>query len=285
MRLVHEQADLANAIKLARAEAEGAFGSGELILEKAIIKPRHVEIQVFADTMGNTVHLGERDCSVQRRHQKVVEEAPAPGITEEQRAFIGARCAKACSDMGYEGAGTFEFLYENNEFYFIEMNTRVQVEHPVTEAITGLDLIALQIAIAEGQPLPMTQADIRLHGHAVECRLNAEDIANNFMPNAGRVTQVWFPSMPSLRVDTYLQPGAMIPPYYDSMVAKLIAWGDTREAAIAVMQDALKVCVLDGVKTNIPLHAAIMDDPIFRAGGVDTTYMAGLLPTLTGEGQ
>ena len=286
MKRVNSAEDLPGQLDLAIAEATAAFGDGRVYLERFVTVGRHVEVQILSD--GETIlHAGERDCSVQRRYQKVVEEAPAPHLPEALRAGLLDAAIAYARHINYRSLGTVEFLVdvERAEFYFLEMNARVQVEHPVTEAITGLDLIALQIAIAEGQPLPMTQADIRLHGHAVECRLNAEDIANNFMPNAGRVTQVWFPSMPGLRVDTYLQPGAMIPPYYDSMVAKLIAWGDTREAAIAVMQDALKVCVLDGVKTNIPLHAAIMDDPIFRAGGVDTTYLAGLLPTLTGEGQ
>ena len=286
MKRVNSAEELPGQLDLAIAEATAAFGDGRVYLERFVTVGRHVEVQILSD--GETIlHAGERDCSVQRRYQKVVEEAPAPHLPEALRAGLLDAAIAYARHINYRSLGTVEFLVdvERAEFYFLEMNARVQVEHPVTEAITGLDLIALQIAIAEGQPLPMTQADIRLHGHAVECRLNAEDIANNFMPNAGRVTQVWFPSMPGLRVDTYLQPGAMIPPYYDSMVAKLIAWGDTREAAIAVMQDALKVCVLDGVKTNIPLHAAIMDDPIFRAGGVDTTYLAGLLPTLTGEGQ
>jgi acetyl-CoA carboxylase biotin carboxylase subunit len=286
MKRVNSAEDLPGQLDLAIAEATAAFGDGRVYLERFVTVGRHVEVQILSD--GETIlHAGERDCSVQRRYQKVVEEAPAPHLPEALRAGLLDAAIAYARHINYRSLGTVEFLVdvERAEFYFLEMNARVQVEHPVTEAITGLDLIALQIAIAEGQPLPMTQADIRLHGHAVECRLNAEDIANNFMPNAGRVTQVWFPSMPGLRVDTYLQPGAMIPPYYDSMVAKLITWGDTREAAIAVMQDALKVCVLDGVKTNIPLHAAIMDDPIFRAGGVDTTYLAGLLPTLTGEGQ
>ena len=286
MKRVNSAEELPGQLDLAIAEATAAFGDGRVYLERFVTVGRHVEVQILSD--GETIlHAGERDCSVQRRYQKVVEEAPAPHLPEALRAGLLDAAIAYARHINYRSLGTVEFLVdvERAEFYFLEMNARVQVEHPVTEAITGLDLIALQIAIAEGQPLPMTQADIRLHGHAVECRLNAEDIANNFMPNAGRVTQVWFPSMPGLRVDTYLQPGAMIPPYYDSMVAKLITWGDTREAAIAVMQDALKVCVLDGVKTNIPLHAAIMDDPIFRAGGVDTTYLAGLLPTLTGEGQ
>lgn len=284
MKRVNTAKDLPGQLDLATAEAAAAFGDARVYLERFVTVGRHVEVQILSD--GATIlHAGERDCSVQRRYQKLVEEAPAPQLPETLRQGLLEAAVAYARHINYRSLGTVEFLVdvERSEFYFLEMNARVQVEHPVTEAITGLDLIALQIAIAEGQALPMTQAEIRLHGHAIECRLNAEDVANNFIPNAGQVSQVWFPFLPGLRVDTYLQPGAMIPPYYDSLVAKLIAWGETREAAIAVMQDALRVCVLNGVKTNMPLHAAIMADATFQAGGVDTNYLAGLLPTLTGE--
>lgn len=286
MKRVNSAADLPGQLDLAIAEATAAFGDGRVYLERFVTVGRHVEVQILSD--GTTIlHAGERDCSVQRRYQKVVEEAPAPHLPAALRDGILQAAVTYARHIGYRSLGTVEFLVdvEREDFYFLEMNARVQVEHPVTEAITGLDLIALQIAIAEGQPLTLTQADIRQHGHAIEFRLNAEDVFNDFMPNAGRVTQVWFPSLPGLRVDTHLQPGAMIPPYYDSMVAKLIAWGDTRDAAIEVMQQALRVCVLNGVTTNAPLHAAIMADPGFHAGGVDTNYLTGLLPTLTGETQ
>jgi len=283
MKRVNSAEELPGQLDLAIAEAAAAFGDGRVYLERFVTVGRHVEVQILSD--GATVlHAGERDCSVQRRYQKVVEEAPAPGLPDPLRAGLLAAAVRFARHIGYRSLGTVEFLVDvaRQEFYFLEMNARIQVEHPVTEAITGLDLVALQLAIAEGKPLPMTQGDIRLSGHAIECRLNAEDVANAFMPSPGRVTQAWFPSMPGLRVDTHMQPGAMIPPYYDSMVAKLIAHGETREAAIAVMQAALRTIVLEGVKTNAPLHSAIMADPAFQAGGVDTTYLAGLLPTLTG---
>jgi len=284
MKRVNSAEELPSQLDLAISEAAAAFGDGRVYLERYVTVGRHVEVQILSD--GSAVlHAGERDCSVQRRYQKVVEEAPAPHLPEALREGLLQAAVTYARHINYHSLGTVEFLVDvvREEFYFLEMNARVQVEHPVTEAITGLDLIALQIAIAEGRPLPMSQADIGLRGHAIECRLNAEDIERDFMPNAGQVTQVWLPSIPGLRVDTFLQPGAIVSPYYDSMIAKLIAWGDTREAAIAVMQEALKVCVVNGLTTNASLHTAIMADPKFRAGGVDTTYLTALLPALTGE--
>ena len=281
MKRVDDAKSLPAQLDMAMAEAEAAFGDPRVYLERFVTVGRHVEVQILSD--GDTVlHAGERDCSVQRRYQKVVEEAPAPHLPDALRQGLLDAAVRYATHIGYHSLGTVEFLVdvERSEFYFLEMNARVQVEHPVTEAITGLDLIALQIAIAEGNPLPMTQDDIHLSGHAVECRLNAEDIARDFMPSPGRVTQAWFPALPGLRVDTHMQPGAMIPPYYDSMVAKLIAWGPSRDEAIARMLTALDVCVLEGITTNAPLHRAILSDPAFCKGGVDTTYLGGLLPKL-----
>jgi acetyl-CoA carboxylase biotin carboxylase subunit len=278
MKRVDRAEDLPAQLDLAISEAAASFGDGRVYIERLVAAGRHVEVQILSD--GETVlHAGERDCSIQRRYQKVVEEAPAPHLSGKLRAAIlEAGCAFA-RHIGYRSLGTVEFLVdvEREEFYFLEMNARVQVEHPVTEEVTGLDLIALQIAIAEGRPLTLTQDDIHITGHAIECRLNAEDIANGFMPAPGRVTEAWLPSLPGLRVDTHMQPGAMIPPHYDSMVAKLITHGATRAEAIARMQAALRVIRLDGVKTNAALHARIMADPGFGAGGVDTTYLPDLL--------
>ncbi|PTX01166.1 acetyl-CoA carboxylase biotin carboxylase subunit [Pararhodobacter aggregans] len=284
MKRVDDAAALPAQLDLAMAEAEAAFADARVYLERFVTVGRHVEVQILAD--GTTIlHAGERDCSVQRRYQKVVEEAPAPDLPDALRQGLLEAAVRYARHIGYRSLGTVEFLVDvpRGEFYFLEMNARVQVEHPVTEAITGLDLIALQIAIAEGKPLPLTQDDIRLSGHALECRLNAEDPARDFMPSPGRVTQAWFPPVPGLRVDTHMQPGAMIPPYYDSMVAKLITWGATRDEAIARMLTALDVCVLEGVTTNAPLHRAILSDPAFRAGGVDTNFLGALLPTLGGR--
>ena len=272
MRVVHSEATLLNAIAMTKAEAEAAFGNGTVYMEKFLENPRHVEFQVLSDTHGNAIHLGERDCSMQRRHQKVVEEAPAPGITEQQRKEIGGRCAEACRQIGYRGAGTFEFLYENGEFYFIEMNTRVQVEHPVTELITGVDIVKEQIMIASGEPLSYTQDDIKLHGHAVECRINAED-PENFLPSPGDITQLHTPGGPGVRVDTHIYSGYRVPPYYDSMIGKLIAHGETRESAIARMRIALQETVINGIKTNIPLHIDIMRDAAFMEGGANIHYL------------
>jgi len=272
MRVVHSDATLANAIAMTRAEAETAFGNGTVYLEKFLENPRHIEIQVLADSRGNAIYLGERDCSLQRRHQKVVEEAPAPGISAEQRERIGEACAKACRDIGYRGAGTFEFLYENGDFYFIEMNTRLQVEHPITEMITGVDIVQEQIRIAAGEPLSYRQADIELRGHAIECRINAED-PKKFIPSPGLITQYHAPGGPGIRVDSHIYSGYFVPPYYDSMIGKIIAFGDTRDSAIARMRSALAEIVVEGINTNVPLHRDIMRDAAFQAGGTNIHYL------------
>ena len=272
MRTVHSEANLLNAISLTRNEAQTAFGDGTVYMEKFLETPRHIEFQVMADGKGNAIHLGERDCSMQRRHQKVVEEAPAPGITMEQRMAMGERCAEACRQMKYRGAGTFEFLYQDGEFYFIEMNTRVQVEHPVTEMITGVDIVKEQLRIAAGEGLSYSQDDIHWSGHALECRINAED-PKNFLPSPGTITQYHAPGGPGIRVDTHIYNGYTVPPYYDSMIAKLIAHGDTRESALARMRGALAEVVVDGIKTNIALHQDICSDAAFLAGGTDIHYL------------
>ncbi|MDH5650001.1 MAG: acetyl-CoA carboxylase biotin carboxylase subunit [Gammaproteobacteria bacterium] len=272
MRVVHTEAALLNAVAMTRAEAGAAFNNDTVYMEKYLENPRHVEFQVLADEHGNAIHLGERDCSMQRRHQKVVEEAPAPGITEEMRNRMGERCAEACRKIGYRGAGTFEFLYENGEFYFIEMNTRVQVEHPVTELITGVDIVREQLLIASGQPLSYKQKDIVLRGHAMECRINAED-PKTFMPSPGRITQYHPPGGPGIRVDTHIYNNYMVPPYYDSMIAKLIAHGDNREQAMVRLRIALSEMVVDGIKTNIELHRDILNDAGFQGGGVNIHYL------------
>jgi acetyl-CoA carboxylase biotin carboxylase subunit len=272
MRVVHAEANLINAITMTQTEAGGAFGNDMVYMEKFLENPRHVEFQVLADTHGNAIYLGERDCSMQRRHQKVVEEAPAPGITEEQRNRIGERCAEACRQIGYRGAGTFEFLYENGEFYFIEMNTRVQVEHPVTELITGVDIVKEQIRIAAGKSLAYKQADIHLRGHAVECRINAED-PKNFMPSPGDISSLHIPGGPGIRVDTHIYSGYRVPPHYDSMIGKLIAYGENRESALARIRTALDEMVIEGIKTNIPLHREIIRDAAFVIGGTNIHYL------------
>jgi acetyl-CoA carboxylase biotin carboxylase subunit len=272
MRVVHTEAALKNAISLTRTEAKTAFNNDIVYMEKYLENPRHIEFQVLADEHGNAVHLGERDCSMQRRHQKVVEEAPAPGLPERLRHKIGERCAEACRKIGYRGAGTFEFLYENGEFYFIEMNTRVQVEHPVTEMVTGVDIVREQIMIAAGEKLSIRQKDVTWRGHAIECRINAED-PKTFMPSPGRIAMYHPPGGPGIRVDTHVYSNYFVPPYYDSMVGKLIAFGDTREIAIARMRIALSEMVVDGIKTNIPLHMDIMNDSAFQAGGVNIHYL------------
>jgi acetyl-CoA carboxylase, biotin carboxylase subunit len=285
MKQVRRFKELEEQFSLAVSEATAAFGDGRVYMERFVTVGRHVEVQIISD--GKTIlHAGERDCSVQRRYQKVVEEAPAPCLSETLRTALHEAGVKFAKHIGYRSLGTVEFLVdvEREEFYFLEMNARIQVEHPVTEAISGLDLVALQIAIAEGKPLGISQADIRLSGHAIECRLNAEDIHNDFRPAPGRVTLAWFPSLNGLRIDTHLQPGTMISPHYDSMIAKLIAWGETRDAAIDTMAKGLRVCVLSGVKTNEALHSAIMADPKFRKGGVDTNYLSGILPGLAKPG-
>ncbi len=272
MRVVHSEATLLNAIALTRAEASAAFGNPMVYMEKYLENPRHVEFQLLADTQGNAIHLGERDCSMQRRHQKVVEEAPAPGITAEQRARIGERCAEACRRIGYRGAGTFEFLYENGEFYFIEMNTRVQVEHPVTEMITGVDIVKEQILIASGEPLRYHQEDIQIRGHAIECRLNAEH-PDTFIPSPGRIEEFHAPGGPGIRMETHIYSGYYVPPYYDSMIGKLIAHGEDRPAALARMSNALRETVIEGIHTNLPLQRRILTDAAFRAGGMNIHYL------------
>lgn len=276
MRVVEKEADLLNSIELTKTEAESFFGNAEVYMEKFLTTPRHVEIQVLADEHGSAVHLGERDCSMQRRHQKVVEEAPAPGIGPELRDKIGSVCADACKAINYRGAGTFEFLFENDEFYFIEMNTRVQVEHPVTELITGIDIVREQILIADGQKLSLSQKDITFKGHAVECRINAED-PNNFMPSPGKITQYHAPGGLGVRVDSHIYNGYTVPPHYDSMIGKLITFADTRAGAIIKMQNALDEMVIDGIKTNIPLQRKIMDDKTFQKGGMNIHYLEKML--------
>ena len=272
MRVVHTEAALKNAVSLTRTEAKTAFNNDIVYMEKYLENPRHIEFQILADEHGNAVHLGERDCSMQRRHQKVVEEAPAPGLPEKLRHKIGERCAEACRKIGYRGAGTFEFLYQDNEFYFIEMNTRVQVEHPVTEMITGVDIVREQIMIASGEKLSIRQKDVTWRGHAIECRINAED-PKTFMPSPGRITMYHPPGGPGIRVDTHVYSNYFVPPYYDSMIGKVIAFGDTRDMAIARMRIALSEMVIDGIKTNIPLHVDIMNDAAFQRGGVNIHYL------------
>jgi acetyl-CoA carboxylase biotin carboxylase subunit len=272
MRVVHAEAALLNAISVTQQEAQAAFGNPQVYMEKFLEKPRHIEFQVIGDNYGNVVHLGERDCSMQRRHQKVMEEAPAPGLTEKQRRKMGERVVDACRAVGYRNAGTLEFLYQDNEFYFIEMNTRIQVEHPVTELITGIDLVKTQLLVASGEKLPFTQDDIEFRGHALECRINAED-ARTFMPSPGLVTRWHAPGGPGIRVDSHIYSGYSVPPNYDSMVAKLISWGDTREAAIARMRNALAELVVDGIKTNTALHQEILNHTAFGGGGLDIHYL------------
>ena len=272
MRVVHSEGALNNAISLTKAEALAAFNNGDVFMEKYLESPRHIEFQVLSDGQGHAIHLGERDCSLQRRNQKVIEEAPAPGITEEARQRIGERVAQACIDIGYRGAGTFEFLYENGEFYFIEMNTRLQVEHPVTELVTGVDLVKQQIRIAAGKPLTIRQEDIVMRGHAMECRLNAEDPAT-FMPSPGPIEQFHSPGGPGVRVDTHLYNGYVVPPHYDSMIGKLITHGEDRQTAMARMCGALQEIVVEGIKTNIPLHQDLLKDEAFRRGGVEIHYL------------
>ncbi|ACJ17560.1 acetyl-CoA carboxylase biotin carboxylase subunit [Coxiella burnetii] len=272
MRVVHREAELLNAIAMTRTEAAAAFGTDEVYMEKFLENPRHIEIQVLGDGQGHAIHLGERDCSMQRRHQKVIEEAPAPGITPKQRATIGERCVQACIAMNYRGAGTFEFLYENGEFYFIEMNTRIQVEHPVTEMITGIDLVKEQIRVAAGLPLSYRQSDVQIKGHAIECRINAED-SKNFMPCPGRVTAYHAPGGFGVRMDSHLYGGYNVPPYYDSLIGKLIVYDENREEAIARMKNSLEELVIEGIKTNTPLHLTMMTDEKFKKGAQNIHYL------------
>ena len=276
MRVVESEKDLINSIELTKTEALSFFGNDEVYMEKFLTTPRHVEIQVLADQHGNAIHLGERDCSMQRRHQKVVEEAPAPGIDVELRKKIGSICAKACKQINYRGAGTFEFLFENGEFYFIEMNTRIQVEHTITEMITGVDIVQEQILIAGGDPLSYKQKDIQIHGHAIECRINAED-PKNFMPSPGRITQYHAPGGLGVRVDSHIYNGYTVPSFYDSMIGKLITFASSRSKAIIKMQNALNEMVIDGIKTNIPLHRVIMEDATFKKGEANIHYLEKML--------
>ena len=272
MRVVFTEAALINAVNTTRSEAGAAFGNPEVYLEKYLENPRHIEIQVLADGGRNAVWLGERDCSMQRRHQKVMEEATAPGIARRAIERIGDRCVDACRRIGYRGAGTFEFLYENGEFYFIEMNTRLQVEHPVTEFITGIDLVQQQIAVAAGEKFTLRQRDIEFRGHALECRINAED-PFTFVPSPGRITNWHAPGGPGVRVDSHVYNGYMVPPYYDSMIAKIITYGDTREQALARMRVALSETVVEGISTNIPLHRELLQDARFIEGGTSIHYL------------
>lgn len=272
MRVVHAEASLIAAITVTKAEARAAFSNDVVYMEKYLERPRHVEFQVLADSHGNAIYLGERDCSMQRRHQKVIEEAPAPGITEEQRKRIGERCVKACQKIGYRSAGTFEFLYQDDEFYFIEMNTRLQVEHPVTEMITGVDIVREQLQIAAGEKLSYKQEDIKILGHAIECRINAED-PKTFMPSPGLVNLWHAPGGPGIRVDSHIYSGYRVPPFYDSMIGKIIAHGSSRDAAVARMKIALSETVIEGIKTNVPLHQEIFQHAAFQKGGTDIHYL------------
>jgi acetyl-CoA carboxylase, biotin carboxylase subunit len=272
MRVVHTEAALINAVNMTRSEAQAAFANPTVYLERYLEQPRHIEIQVLCDGQKNAVYLGERDCSLQRRHQKVLEEAPAPDLPAKLREKIGERCVDACKKIGYRGAGTFEFLYEEGEFYFIEMNTRVQVEHPVTEMITGIDIVQEQIHIAAGEKLRMRQKDIVLRGHAIECRINAED-PYRFTPSPGKITSYHPPGGPGIRVDSHVYQGYTVPPNYDSMVGKVIAYGASREQAIARMRIALSEMVVEGILTNIPLHRDLLNDIRFLRGGVSIHYL------------
>ena len=272
MRVVHNEAALIHAVQTTKAEAGAAFGNPAVYMEKYLQNPRHIEIQILADNFKNAIYLGERDCSMQRRHQKVIEEAPAPGIARKLIERIGERCVAACKKMGYRGAGTFEFLYENGEFYFIEMNTRVQVEHPVTEFITGVDIVKTQIMTASGMKLPYTQRQIEIKGHAIECRVNAED-PFKFTPSPGRITMWHPPGGPGVRVDSHVYTNYFVPSNYDSMIGKIIVHGDTREHALARMRTALGETVVEGISTNIALHRELMNDPGFVSGGTNIHYL------------
>ena len=276
MRVVHNEAVLLSSIEVTQSEAAAAFGSDVVYLEKFLQKPRHVEVQILADGQGHAVHLGDRDCSLQRRHQKVLEEAPAPDIPEDIRQAVYDSCVKACIDIGYRGAGTFEFLYEDGGFYFIEMNTRVQVEHPVTELISGIDIVKEQLRIASGMPLSIKQSDVVLQGHSFECRINAED-PQNFLPSPGKVTTFHAPGGPGIRCDSHLYDGYTVPPFYDSLIAKIISYGENREVALNRMRQALDELVIEGIRTNTPLHRDLVRDMAFRAGGVSIHYLESKL--------
>ena len=272
MRVVHTEAALVNAVNMTKQEAQVAFGNPTVYMEKFLEYPRHIEVQVLADQHKHAVYLGDRDCSLQRRHQKVIEEAPAPHVRPRERAKIGEKCAEACRKIGYRGAGTFEFLYENGKFYFIEMNTRVQVEHPVTEMITGVDIVKTQITVAFGDKLPFRQKDIQFNGHAVECRINAEH-PYKFTPSPGRINTLHIPGGPGIRVDSHAYQNYFVPPYYDSLIGKLIAHGDTRSQALSRLRVALSEMVVEGIETNIPLHRELVADAKFVEGGVSIHYL------------
>ena len=276
MRVVHNEEVLLSSIQVTQSEAQAAFGSPVVYMEKFLQRPRHVEVQVLADGQGGAIHLGDRDCSLQRRHQKVIEEAPAPGIADKLREDIGDACVQACIDMGYRGAGTFEFLYEDGGFYFIEMNTRVQVEHPVTEMITGVDIVREQLLIASGEKLSLRQEDVRFTGHALECRINAED-PRNFLPSPGKINTFHAPGGPGVRVDSHVYSGYTVPPHYDSLIGKLITHGDTRESALVKMRQALDELIVEGIRTNAALHRELVVDPSFMAGGVSIHYLESKL--------
>jgi acetyl-CoA carboxylase biotin carboxylase subunit len=283
MRVVHTEAALLNAVTMTRTEAGAAFGNPSVYMEKFLENPRHIEIQVLADEFRNAIYLGERDCSMQRRHQKIIEEAPAPGIARRLIDRIGTRCADACRKIGYRGAGTFEFLYENGEFYFIEMNTRVQVEHPVTELITGIDIVQQQIRIAAGEKLTIRQRDVQIKGHAIECRINAEH-PYRFTPSPGRITAWHPPGGPGIRVDSHAYTNYFVPPNYDSMIGKVLAYGDTREQALSRMRIALSEMAVDGILTNIPLHRELLTDARFVTGGTSIHYLEQRLAQRKGAG-
>ena len=276
MRVVHSEAALLKAIYVTQSEAKAFFGSGVVYLEKFLENPRHVEIQVLADGQGNAIHLGDRDCSMQRRHQKVLEEAPAPGIPDHIRAEVAATCVRACEKMNYRGAGTLEFLYQDEQFYFIEMNTRVQVEHPVTEMVTGVDIVKEQLRIASGEKLSIKQSDVKITGHSFECRINAEDPVT-FLPCPGKINLFHAPGGNGIRVDSHIYSGYTVPPYYDSLIAKLITHGADREGALARMSNALDELLIDGIRTNTPLHKDIIRDAEFQKGGVNIHYLESKL--------
>ncbi len=286
MRVVHTEAALVNAVQMTKTEAQNAFGNPMVYLEKFLENPRHIEIQILADEHKNAIFLWERDCSMQRRHQKIIEEAPALDLKPRIRDKIGEKCAEACVKMGYRGAGTFEFLYENDEFYFIEMNTRVQVEHPVSELITGIDIVQEQILIAAGHKLRYRQKDVMLRGHAIECRINAEN-PTTFVPSPGRITQFHVPGGPGIRVDSHVYQNYFVPPHYDSLIGKVIAHGDTREQALARMRTALSEMIVEGIQTNLPLHQELMNDAAFIHGGVSIHFLEermAKMKKIAGEG-
>jgi acetyl-CoA carboxylase, biotin carboxylase subunit len=282
MRVVHSEAALLNSIYVTQSEAKAAFGNGTVYLEKFLENPRHVEIQVLGDGLGNAIYLGDRDCSMQRRHQKVLEEAPAPDIPDDIRNQVAETCIKACKQMKYRGAGTLEFLYQDKQFYFIEMNTRVQVEHPVTEMVTGIDIVKEQLRIASGIPLSIRQEDVKIKGHAIECRINAEDPVS-FMPCPGKINLFHAPGGNGIRVDSHIYSGYTVPPHYDSLIGKLISYGSTRDEALARMQNALDELLIDGIRTNTPLHKDILRDPNFRKGGTNIHYLEHMLAGAHGK--